>query len=112
MLLDIKYTTDEDYKKYVGCSLSAPLKFLDTLEEMGIKTTLRQLIIPTLNDSEENIRRLKEIADSHKCVDAVELLPFKKVCEVKYKNMKIPFPFAHIPEPTKEKMEELNALLR
>ena len=112
VLLDIKYTTDEDYKKYVGCSLSAPLKFLDTLEEMGIKTTLRQVIIPTLNDSEENIRRLKEIADSHKCVDAVELLPFKKVCEVKYKNMGIPFPFAHIPEPTKEKMEELNALLR
>ncbi len=112
VLLDIKYTSDEDYKKYVGCSLHTPLKFLDTLEEMGIKTTLRQVIIPTLNDTKENIQRLKEIAKAHKCVDSVELLPFKKVCEVKYKDMGIPFPFTSIPEPTKEKMEELNALLR
>ena len=112
VLLDIKYTTDADYKKCVGCSIDAPLAFLDLLEDIGIKTTVREVIIPTLNDSEDNIIRLKEIALSHKCVDTIELLPFKKVCEVKYKDMGIPFPFAHIPEPTKEKMEELNALLR
>ena len=112
VLLDIKYTVDEDYKKYAGCSLDAPLKFLGLLEELGVKTTLRQVIIPTLNDTEENIKRLGKIAKAHKCVDSVELLPFKKVCEVKYNNMGIPFPFASIPEPTKEKMEELNALLR
>ena len=112
VLLDIKYTSEEDYKKYVGCSLSSPLLFLDCLEERKIKTTLRQVIIPTLNDTEENIKRLKEIANSHPTVDSVELLPFRKVCEVKYENMKIPFPFAHLPEPTPEKMKELNALLR
>ena len=112
VLLDIKYTTDEDYKKYAGCSLSLPLSFLRLLEEMGVKTTLRQVIIPTLNDTEENILELKKIAKAHKCVDTVELLPFKKVCEIKYKNMGIPFPFAHIPEPRVEKMEELNTLLR
>lgn len=112
VLLDIKYTSEEDYKKYVGCSLSSPLLFLDYLEERKIKTTLRQVIIPTLNDTEENIKRLKKIADSHPTVDSVELLPFRKVCEVKYENMKIPFPFAHLPEPTPEKMKELNALLR
>lgn len=111
VLLDIKYTCDEDYRKYVGCSLSSPLSFLSLLDEMGIKTTLRQVIIPTLNDTKENIERLREIALSHKCVDTVELLPFKKVCEIKYKNMGLPFPFAHIPEPTKEKMAELNTLL-
>ena len=112
VLLDIKYTSEEDYKKYVGCSLSSPLLFLDCLEERKIKTTLRQVIISTLNDTEENIKRLKKIADSHPTVDSVELLPFRKVCEVKYENMKIPFPFAHLPEPTPEKMKELNALLR
>ena len=52
------------------------------------------------------------IAENHKCVDLVELLPFRKVCQVKYNDMKIPFPLAHLPEPTEEKMKELNALLR
>ena len=112
VLLDVKYTNDEDYRRYAGCSIDAPLAFLSYLDEKGIKTTVRQVIIPTLNDTEENIKRLKKIADSHPTVDSVELLPFRKVCEVKYENMKIPFPFAHLPEPTPEKIKELNALLR
>lgn len=112
VLLDIKYTSDEDYQRYAGCSLFTPLSFLGYLDEKKIKTTLRQVIIPTLNDSKENILKLKEFADSHRCVDSIELLPFRKVCEVKYKNMGIKFPLSHIPEPTKEKMAELNLLLR
>lgn len=111
VLLDIKYTTDADYKKYVGCSLSAPLEFLDYLEAQKIPTTLRQVIIPTLNDSEENIKSLKGIANSHKNVDKIELLPFKKICQVKYDNLKIAFPFAHLPEPDKALIDKLNEFL-
>ena len=79
---------------------------------MGIPTTVRQVIIPTLNDNEENILALKEIVNTHKNVDKTELLPFRKICQVKYDSMKLDFPFGSIPEPTKEKMRELEALLR
>ena len=112
VLLDVKYTNEEDYEKYAGCSLSRPLEFLSYLNEKGIKTTLRQVIIPTLNDTEENIIVLRKIKEAHPSVDSVELLPFRKVCEVKYSNMNIPFPLSHIPEPTPEKMNELRGLLR
>ncbi len=112
VLLDIKYTTDEDYQKYVGCSLSLPMEFLNYLEKQKIPTTLRQVIIPTLNDSEENILKLKNIKDSHSTIDKVELLPFKKICQVKYDNMGIPFPFAHIPEPSKALMENLQTIIK
>ena len=111
VLLDIKYTVDEDYKKHAGCSLSAPLEFLDYLENQKIPTTLRQVIIPTLNDSEENILKLKDIKNSHANVDKVELLPFKKICQVKYDNLKTEFPFAHLPEPSKELMDKLCGIL-
>lgn len=111
VLLDIKYTTDELYQKFVGCALSAPLEFLDYLEAQKIPTTLRQVIIPTLNDSEENILALKQIANSHQTVDKVELLPFKKICQVKYDNMGIVFPFSHLPEPDKALMNTLQKML-
>ncbi len=111
VLLDIKYTDDEMYRKYVGCSLTPVLEFLGYLNEKGIATTLRQVIIPTLNDGAENIEKLKAIAERHGCGDKVELLPFKKICEVKYKSMGIDFPLAHIPTPTAERMKELNDLL-
>ena len=111
VLLDVKYTDGACYRKYAGCDLKPVLSFLDYLEEKKIKTTLRQVIIPTLNDSEENILRLKEIADSHSCVDKTELLPFKKICQVKYDSLGIEFPFADIPTPTGEQMERLNKIL-
>ena len=111
VLLDIKYTEDDLYRQHVGCSMSAPLEFLDHLNEKGIPTTLRQVIIPTLNDNAENILRLKAIAESHPCVDKTELLPFKKMCSMKYEKLGIPFPHAHLPQPTPEKMRELEEIL-
>ena len=112
VLLDIKYTTDALYRENVGCSIEAPMAFLDYLCEQNIPTTLRQVIIPTQNDNEENMRSLKEIISAHKNVDKVELLPFRKICQVKYDKMGLDFPFAQIPEPAKAKMEELESLLK
>ena len=111
VLLDIKYTNDEDYKKYVGCTTREPLGFLKYLNEQGIPTTLRQVIIPTLNDTEDNVLKLQEIAKSHPCVDRVELLPFRKICKVKYDKLNLTFPLEHLPEPTFEQMDKLNELV-
>lgn len=112
VLLDIKYTNDEQYRQNVGCSLDAVLEFLKLLNEMQIPTTLRQVIIPTVNDSKENILKLKAIAKSHPCVDKIELLPFRKICQTKYDNMGIKFPFGDLPTPTPAQMAELNELLK
>lgn len=111
VLLDIKYTNDELYLKHVGCNLHPVLTFLDYINENNIKTTLRQVIIPTLNDNKENILKLKDIVAEHSCVDKIELLPFKKICQTKYDSMNLAFPFAHLPTPTKKSMDELNKLL-
>ena len=112
VLLDVKYTSDDMYREHVGCSMSKPLEFLSYLDEKKIATTLRQVIIPTLNDNEENILKLKEIADAHECVDTVELLPFRKICQVKYDKMGIEFPFADIPEASKQKISELEKIIK
>ena len=112
VLLDIKYTTDALYRENVGCSIDTPVAFLDYLCEQNIPTTLRQVIIPTQNDNKENMRSLKEIISAHKNVDKVELLPFRKICQVKYDKMGLDFPFAQIPDPTREKMQELEDFLK
>lgn len=111
VLLDIKYTCDSLYKEHAGCGLQRVLDFLDYLNSENISVTLRQVIIPSLNDNEKNILSLKEIASTHKCVDKTELLAFRKICQVKYDKMGIDFPFEHIPEPDKDTMAKLNELL-
>ena len=100
VLLDIKYTEDGLYREHVGCGLPEVLEFLSYLNEKNIPTTVRQVIIPTLNDTEENIERLKAIVKAHPCVDKTELLPFKKMCRMKYEKLGIEFPHGHLPEPT------------
>ncbi len=109
VLLDIKYTDEKMYLENVGCSLFTVLEFLKLLEENSVPTTIRQVIIPSVNDTKENILALKKIANSHSCVDKTELLPFRKICEVKYKNMGLQFPFGHIDEPSKEIMDLMNS---
>lgn len=112
VLLDIKYTEDSLYREHVGCEMKKATDFLSYLEEKQIPVTLRQVIIPTLNDTEENILELKRIAEKYSCVDKIELLPFRKICQVKYDKMEIEFPFAHIPEPDRETMSNLNKILK
>lgn len=111
VLLDIKFTNDVDYCKFVGCSIEKPLEFLEYLNEQKIPTTLRQVIIPTLTDSEENVIALKHIAGKYSCVDKIELLPFRKICQTKYDNMGLEFRFGNLPEPNIETITKLNALL-
>ena len=112
VLLDLKYTTDELYVKHVGCDLKRVLDFLDYLDKTNVPTTIRQVVIPGKNDGSDNIVRLRQIADTHPCVDKIELLPFKKICQVKYDQMGIKFPFADIPTPTAEEMARLNEMLK
>lgn len=111
VMLDIKYTNDEHYREHVGCDLQKPLEFLDYLENQKIPVTLRQVIIPTLTDNEENVVFLKRLAKKYSVVDKIELLPFRKICQTKYDNMGLQFKFGHLPEPTQEVMQELNKLI-
>lgn len=108
VMLDIKYTNDADYLEHAGCSMQKPLEFLAYLQSQKIPTTLRQVIIPTLTDDEENIIKLKDIANAHTVVDKIELLPFRKICQTKYDNMNLEFKFGHLSEPDAQTMQKLN----
>lgn len=111
VLLDLKYTSDDSYRSNAGCSLQNVLDFLSYLDTMHIPTTLRYVVIPTVNDSEEEILLLKKTAQSTSCVDKIELLPFKNICQAKYDKMGIEFPFKDIPLPDKELMKRLSSLV-
>lgn len=110
-MLDIKYATEEYYQKYVGCSIDTPLEFLDYLNEQGITTRIRQVIVPTVNDTDDDIDALYSIIKGKK-IDKVELLPFKKICQTKYDAMGKEFPFGALPSADGKKValmqEKLN----
>ena len=111
VLLDIKYTSEELYRDNVGCTMQSALDFLEYLNEQNIPVAVRQVIIPTVNDDRENMLKLKEIIHRYPCVDKVELLPFRKICQTKYDSMKLEFPFGNLPAGTKAMTDELHKIL-
>lgn len=110
-MLDIKYSTDEQYKKLVGCSIEKPLDFLKELDSRKINTRIRQVIISGLNDSEEEVTKLSKLASAYACISEIELLPFRKICEDKYRSLGLTFKLSDCPETGKEKIDYLNSFL-
>lgn len=111
-LLDIKMTTEEDYKRYTGGSLVQTLAFLDRLEALQKDTWIRHVVVPGINDSEEDILRLADLIKGYSCIKKVELLPFKNLCLEKYKSLSIPFPLEGTPPMRADKLEKLEQILK
>lgn len=98
VLLDYKYTNENDYLKYTGMSLKQVDLFLDFLEGLKKPTVIRQVIIPKINDNKDSISRLFSLAEDHCCIEKIEMLPFRKLCVEKYRALGIPFRFENIEE--------------
>lgn len=97
-LLDIKMNDRESHQKHIGISLDAPLNFLKALSALNARVWIRQVLVPGIHDRPGEDQRRESLLKPYKCVEKVELLPFKKLCAEKYQRMGIPFPFEDVPE--------------
>ena len=110
-LLDIKMTTEEDYKRHTGGSLASTMAFLDRLEERQKDTWIRHVVVPGINDTEEDILRLAELIKGYTCIKKVELLPYKNLCIEKYRALGIPFALEGTPPMKAEELARLEKSL-
>lgn len=111
VLADLKFTTEEAYRRYTGGSLRHTLDFLALCEEQKIPLWIRHVVIPGLTDGEENILRLKELLRPYPHVERVELLAFRTLCLEKYRALGIPFPLEGTPEMDRQRLTKLEQLL-
>ncbi len=109
VLLDVKYTDPTDYLRYTGCEMARVEDFLSYLEEQGKPTWIRHVLIPGYNDEEESLAKLAALRGRYACIQKIELLPFRKLCLEKYRELGIPFPLEDTPEMSAERTAELKA---
>jgi len=58
--VDLKSFSDEFYKEICGAKLNFVLDSIRTLKELGVWIEITTLIIPTLNDGEDELKRIAE----------------------------------------------------
>jgi pyruvate formate lyase activating enzyme len=62
--VDLKSFSDDTYKKYCGATLKGVLEGIDNLLEAGILLEITTLIIPEMNDSEDELRNIAKFIAS------------------------------------------------
>lgn len=107
VLLDIKYSNEDDYFKYTKMEMSKAKKFLEYLESIKKPTWIRYVVIPKLNDNEESFEKLFDLKKRYTCIEKIELLPFRKLCLEKYDEMGIEFPLKYTSEAKREFIDKI-----
>lgn len=107
VLCDVKFMTQEAYKKYCGGSFSHVEAFLELVKQRNTPLWFRHVVVPGLSDSAEEIQALNAFGRNYPSLKRIELLPFKKLCLTKYANLKIGFPLENVPECSPQAIEFL-----
>lgn len=85
-LVDIKSINDETCKWLTGFSNKLELEFIRYLSENNKRIWIRQVLVPSITDKEEDLLKLKEFLSSIK-VEKFEFLPYHDLGKNKWKEL-------------------------
>lgn len=112
-LLDIKSFIPETYKWVTGVDLQPTLDFARRLADLGKSIWIRFVLVPGLTDAEENIAGVAGFAAAlGSPVERVEVLPFHKMGEYKWRTLGKPYTLGATPVPTPAQVEACRAIFR
>ena len=83
VLFDVKLIDDGEHRKYTGVSNELILQNFKTLVHSGKDFVIRTPLIPTVTDTERNVRGIAELLYENG-VHYIELLPYNKFAGSKY----------------------------
>ena len=112
VLLDIKHSDPEGYRRLTGQALQPTLDFARRLAELGKPMRIRHVLVPGLTDGEADLLRLADfVAGLGPGVERIEVLPLHHLGAHKWAALGLDYPLADTPVPTPEQMGRAHALL-
>jgi pyruvate formate lyase activating enzyme len=102
VLLDIKSSDPDTYKTVTGRDLAPTLRFAERLAKLNKPVWVRFTLVPGLTDDPANVDGIAKFVAPMKNVEWVEVQPFHKMGEFKWKAMNLEYKHANTPPPTPE----------
>lgn len=109
-LYDIKIIDDELHRKFTDVSNELILNNLKRITSLGNKVHIRIPLIPEITDTEKNLSDIINFIKSLKNIRQIDLLPYNKIAESKYKRLNKPSLLGSLKTQTKEKLTEIKSL--
>lgn len=79
-----------------GLSSNIELEFAKYLSEINKPVWIRQVLIPGITDSEEDLLSLKKFLSTLKNVEKVEILPYHDLGKFKWENLGLDYPLKDV----------------
>jgi len=111
VLMDIKHTDPEKHKEFTTRDNGLILENAKHIAREAKCLIVRTPVIPTFNDTEDEIRSIANFAKSLDGVREMHLLPYHRIGSDKYAGLGRQYTMAHISPPKKEQMEKLLAIV-
>lgn len=111
VLLDIKHINSKKSKDLVGFSNKLELEFARYLSNNNIAIWIRQVLVPGLTDSKEDLLELKNFINSLNSVQKVEILPYHDMGKTKWENLGLDYPLEYVRTATDEDVKRAKDIL-
>jgi len=111
MLLDIKSINPVTYEAVTGVPLDKTLETLRIARLLDVEVWIRFVLVPGLTDSTRDMQRLANFLDAYKNVKKVEVIPFNKVGEYKWKDLGREYELWDTPPPSPGMMDIAKRIL-
>lgn len=112
LLLDVKHSNPETFQEITGLSQDNLYRVIDFANEAGKPVWIRQVIVPGLNDTEENIAELKDFVRTRvRYVYNIELLGYHNMAIEKWDRLGIPYRLKDVPPMDRGRLARLSQLL-
>ncbi|WP_406678378.1 glycyl-radical enzyme activating protein [Moorella sp. ACPs] len=108
-LYDLKHYDSQQHVRLTGVDNKIILENARRLSFLGKKVIIRVPVIPGMNDTDDNLKRIALFTSQLPGVSDVELLPFTKLGASKYQRLQIDNPCEGISPPSENRMKELAA---
>jgi pyruvate formate lyase activating enzyme len=112
VLMDIKHVDGEKHKEFTTRDNGLILDNARQIAREANELIVRTPVIPTFNDTPEEIGAIADFARSLGTVREMHLLPYHRIGSDKYAGLGRPYAMAHIQPPPREQMEGLLAVVR
>lgn len=101
VLLDIKSSDPDTYRRVTGRDLAPTLRFAERLASLSKPVWVRFTLVPGETDDPENVAGIARFVAPMKNVEWVEVQPFHKMGEFKWRAMNLEYKLANTESPTK-----------
>lgn len=111
VLLDIKHIDSQEHKRLTGWDNANILDCASYLSEINIPVWIRHVLVPSVTDNDEYLKRLGNFLKTLKNIEKIEVLPYHSLGAYKWEQLGIPYTLKDEPSPSPDRISNAERLL-